>query len=61
MDCSIPLKRLLLESKLQKKINKNVPDEKLKQIIKKIDKYATKQQIAMIEYALTNKDAKKAS
>ena len=62
MDCSIPLKRLLLETKLQKMIDKNVPDFKLKPIREKIDKLATMQQIAMIEYAASHKkEEKKAS
>ena len=59
MDCSIPLKRLSLEVKLQKIIKNNESDFRIKYIQKRIDKLATKQQIAMIKYATEHKEQQK--
>lgn len=59
MDCSIPLKRLSLEVKLRKIIENNESDFRINHIQKKIDKLATKQQIAMIKYATEHKEEQK--
>lgn len=59
MDCSIPFKRLSLGVKLQKIIENNETDFRIKHIQKKIDKLATKQQIAMIKYATEHKEEEK--
>ena len=59
MDCSIPFKRLSLEVKLRKMLENNESDFRIKHIQKKIDKLATKQQIAMIKYASEHRDEEK--
>ncbi|MBP3254961.1 MAG: hypothetical protein J6M60_00505 [Clostridia bacterium] len=59
MDCSIPFKRLSLEVKLQKMLENNTSEFRIKHVQKKIDKLATKQQIAMIKYAAQHRDEEK--